>query len=353
MGRRIDKTPSPPRQDLTGSEPLSPSTSSLEEGPPPDSPAPAEEERAAGLIQRAFKKYRTTNASKGVAEQALKTGDTQGEVWARRRAGQHTRAKEVQEQITEKLTHAPVKKATAVEAGRTHGTLLVTTGKERGILKPGKGGPADSNAEVAAYKMDLLIGLNAVPVTVQRSERYFGVGVRGKLNKLFRRVFPEKVEPHHSFFMDPRPVPEGEVPDSNQRYVGNTRTMARGSTYYVPHLQDIQFFDRLIGNPDRHGANLLVADEPLETTGKPRYIAIDHGLAFISFGHTYVSLEREIPSEEIFERTKYMSKKRFERMLGPHLNREVLAKVWLQRKELVRSIDEWIEKNGRPSHWSG
>ena len=352
MGRRIDKTPPAPKQDLTGSESLSPSAASSAEEAPPDSPAPPEEDRAAGLIQRAFQKYRTTNASKKVADQALKAGDTQREVWARRRAGQHTRAKEVQEQITEKLTHAPVKKTTPVEMGRTEGTLLVTTGKERGILKPGKGGPADSNAEVAAYKMDLLIGLNAVPVTVQRSERYFGTGIRGKVIKLFRSVFPEKAKPHRSFFMDPRPVPEGDVPESNQRYVGKTRTMARGTTYFVPHLEDIQFFDRLIGNPDRHGRNLLVADEPLETTGKPRYIAIDHGLAFISFGHTYVTLEREIPSEEIFERTKYMSKKRFERMLGPHLNREVLAKVWLQRKELVRSIDEWIEKNGRPSHWS-
>jgi hypothetical protein len=107
----------------------------------------------------------------------------------------------------------------------------------------------------------------------------------------------------------------------------------------------------LIGNPDRHGNNVLIADEPLETTGKPRYIAIDHGMAFRYFGSAVIYSEHDIPSEYIYERTKYMSKSRFERMLGPHLDADLLKTVWENREELVKSVDRWIEKHGHPPHW--
>ena len=352
MVRKIDKRPTTTaRKDTTEPQPNQSASASLSEAPP-DSPSqtPATEQ-AAQTIQRAFKKYKTKNASKAAAEQALKGKDTQREVWARRRAGQHTEAKKVQVKITDELTNSPVTKSKPVAPGKTEGTRLVATGKEKGILKPGKGWPADSNAEVAAYKLDLLLGLNAVPVTVQRSERFFGVGFRGALNRLFRKVVPEKFKADRSIFLKPRPLPEGEVPDSNQRFVSKAKTLGTGSTYYVPYLNDIKFFDRLIGNPDRHGGNLLVAEGPLETTGKPRYIAIDHGQAFRSFPGAYISWEGEIPSEAIFERAKYMSRVRFERMLSPHLDEDLRTKVWKQREDLVTAIEEWVQKNGRPSHW--
>ena len=310
-----------------------------------------EREAAAGTIQKAFKKYQTGEASKRVAEDAFSSGDTQREVWARRRAGQFTRAKEVEDKITGQLTNKPVTRATKIDAGATDGTTLVTTGREKGVLKPGKGFPADSNAEVAAFKMDQLIGLNAVPVTVQRPVRFHGVGLMGKLNKAWRKVFPEKVRPDRTFFLPERPVPEGEIPDSNQRFVAKAAAVGRGRTHYTPHMQDIRFFDKLIGNPDRHGNNVLIADEPLETTGKPRYIAIDHGMAFRYFGSAVIYSEHDIPSEYIYERTKYMSKSRFERMLGPHLDADLLKTVWENREELVKSVDRWIEQHGHPPHW--
>ena len=46
-----------------------------------------------------------------------------------------------------------------------------------------------------------------------------------------------------------------------------------------------------------------------------------------------------------------MSKSRFERMLGPHLDADLLKTVWEHREELVKNVERWIEKNGRPPHW--
>jgi len=324
---------------------------SVEEQPKATPEELLEREAAAGTIQKAFKKYQTGEASKRVAEDAFSSGDTQREVWARRRAGQFTRAKEVEDKITGQLTDKRVTRATKIDAGATDATTLVTTGREQGVLKPGKGYPADSNAEVAAFKMDQLIGLHAVPVTVQRPARFYGVGVMGKLNKAWRKVFPEKVRSDRTFFLPERPVPEEEIPDSNQRFVAKAAAVGRGKTHYTPHMQDIRFFDKLIGNPDRHGENVLIADEPLETTGKPRYIAIDHGMAFRYFGSSSIYSEHDIPSEYIYERTKYMSKSRFERMLGPHLDADLLKTVWENREELVKNVDRWIEKHGPPPHW--
>ena len=349
---KIPKGPPTPEQDSV-SEVTTPehTHSSLEvesKGTPEEL---QKREAAAGTIQKAFRKYQVGEASKRVAEEAFSSGDTQREVWARRLAGQFTPAKEVEEKITEELTNKRVTRARKIDVGATDGTTLVTTGREEGVLKPGKGFPADSNAEVAAFKMDQLIGLNAVPVTVQRPVRFYGVGVMGKLTKAWRKVFGERGRPDRTLFLPERPVPEGEVPDSNQRFVAKASPLERGRTDYVPHMQDLRFFDKLIGNPDRHGRNVLRADEPLETTGKPSYIAIDHGMAFRYFSSSYISSEHDIPSEYIYERTKYMSKSRFERMLGPHLDADLLKTVWEHREELVKNVERWIEKNGRPPHW--
>jgi hypothetical protein len=316
-----------------------------------------EQEAAAGTIQKAFRKYQTSKASKRVAEDAFSAGDTQREVWARRRAGQFTRAKEIEDEVIEQLTDAPVTQTSKIKAGATDGIKLVSTGTEKGVLKPGEGWPADSNAEVAAFKMDQLIGLNAVPVTVQRPARFYGMGIVGKLTKAWRKVFPKKVNPdrtlflpEQSFYIPERSAPKGEVPDSNQRFVTKASPVG-GGTYYVPHMQDIKFFDKLIGNPDRHGDNVLIAEEPLETTGKPMYVAIDHGMAFRCFSSPVVNSANDIPSEYIYERTKYMSKSRFERMLGPHLDADLLKTVWEHREELVKNMDNWIKTHGRPPHW--
>jgi len=179
----------------------------------------------------------------------------------------------------------------------------------------------------------------------------------GKLTKAWRKVFPQKPNPEQTLFLPEelfilpeRSIPKGEVPDSNQRFVGKARPVG-GGTYYVPHMQDIKFFDKLIGNPDRHGENVLVAEEPFETTGKPMYVAIDHGMAFRCFSSPAVKSAKDIPSEYIYERTKYLSRSRFDRMLGPHLDAELLNTVWEQREKLVKNVDRWIQHHGRPPHW--
>jgi hypothetical protein len=349
---KIGKGPSPPEQDSTPEVTRLEDLQSSAGDEPKASPEDLQErEEAAGTIQKAFKKYQTGKASKRVAEEAFSSGDTQREVWARRRAGQFTRAKEVEDKITGQLTDAPVTRATDITTGATDGTKLVATGSEKGVLKVGKGWPADSNAEVAAFKMDQLIGLNAVPVTVQRPARFYGVGVMGKLTKAWRKVFPQKVRSDRTLFLPERPVPAGEVPDSNQRFVAKAAALGRGRTHYVPHMQDIRFFDKLIGNPDRHGENVLKAEEPLETTGRPMFVAIDHGMAFRHFNAPVIYSEHDIPSEYIFERTKYMSKSRFERMLGPHLDADLLKTMWEHREALVNNVDSWIQKHGHPPHW--
>jgi hypothetical protein len=112
----------------------------------------------------------------------------------------------------------------------------------------------------------------------------------------------------------------------------------------------MRFLDFLIDNRDRHGKNFLVSTSVDRDKSQ---IAIDHGLAFPSGSSVPFlwDIEGVIPSQRVFERLKYMSPRRFKRMLSPWLTPSERNGLWNRRLHLIERIEEHIKGHGVPAKW--
>lgn len=217
------------------------------------------------------------------------------------------------------------------EAAVTHPwTLTLKQGDvtKKGLWKDVSGRPAgyiDSwKYEVAGYEMDKILGLNMVPVTV---ERRFN-GNRGSLQmwvddtKSLKKINEENIKkPSYRVF------------------------------YYNRSLYLQRAFDNLIGNEDRHLDNYLIVLPDW------RMILIDHSRSFRTTGKFIKQLiytekhpegpmvMKELP-KALFEKIKALTYDQIKAAVGEYLTDEEIKAVMIRKDLILAEIDKLIKKNG-------
>jgi hypothetical protein len=179
--------------------------------------------------------------------------------------------------------------------------------------------------EIAAYRLDRYLGLNMVPVTIER--RY--EENRGSLQLGIEGTFPY------------RDVLEGKVktPEGLKGVHVNLEV----------YLQ--RAFDNLICNEDRHANNILITEDW-------RLVLIDHSRTFRTKGRYYDTLifnekgdkfkgtMSALPAAFV-EKLKSLTPEILHRLADPYLTDKEIAAVMVRRDLILKEIDRLIEKNGK------
>ncbi|MHB8054093.1 MAG: hypothetical protein ACYDH3_02445 [Candidatus Aminicenantales bacterium] len=179
--------------------------------------------------------------------------------------------------------------------------------------------------EIAAYRLDRYLGLNMVPVTIERrfDEK------RGSLQLWIDDVFP------YADVLEGRAKP----PEGIEGVRVNLAV----------YLQ--RAFDNLICNEDRHARNIQI-------TKDWRIILIDHSRSFRTKGRYYDILIFNEKSDKFkgtmsalpaafVEKLKSLTPEILHRLADPYLSDKEIAAVMVRRNLILREIDRLIEKNGK------
>ncbi len=161
-------------------------------------------------------------------------------IWTLREAGQHTRAEALEQLLITSFQSADLNLA-GILPGRT-GPLKFKVG-DMEVFGVFKRDGQSTEREILAYKLDKLLGLNIVPLTVEID--IFGFG-----NGPFQYFIRDAVENHDG--LDPK-------------------VEFRISGYPKAH-EKMWLLDYLLDNRDRHGRNWFTRIGEL-------FVAIDHGLS--------------------------------------------------------------------------
>lgn len=177
-----------------------------------------------------------------------RAGKLQEAAWAYREAGNAGAALRAERRLASAFGRTPQIRQEALGGGVTESYLLTFADGTRGVFKPQIAHRVcDAGAEVAAYRTDRLLGVNRVPLTVE----YAWHGRPGSL----------------------------------QYYVEGAGLFSK-----EPVEAEIQLFDLLIGNDDRHLGNRLLVSG--------RQVAIDHGSSFRETRYLAEPLLKRLPARE-------------------------------------------------------
>jgi len=181
--------------------------------------------------------------------------------------------------------------------------------------------------EIAAYRMDKLLGLNMIPPTVEREFK----GKKGSLQLWVARQYSllEIME---------KKIPMPTEPDLAIN-IENRKYLTRA-------------FDALIANEDRTQQNTFY-------TRDWRMILIDHSRCFRSeekytthllYGLNPISSSRALPfrrlPREFVEKIKALTYDSIKKAVGPYLNDKEINAILARRELILKEIDEMIKAVG-------
>lgn len=179
--------------------------------------------------------------------------------------------------------------------------------------------------EIAAYRMDKLLGLNMIPPTVEREFE----GKKGSLQLWITSEF-SGLDVTEQGIPLPSKMPEAEI-FNRGKYLGRA-------------------FDCLIGNDDRTQQNVRYTQDW-------RTILIDHSRAFRSSrkyrkrllygknGMKEKKLFRRLPRSFV-EKVKTLNFEDIQKAVGPYLKEKEINAVLERQELLLEEIQEMIEANG-------
>ncbi|HXV61296.1 MAG TPA: hypothetical protein VEK15_11420 [Vicinamibacteria bacterium] len=168
-------------------------------------------------------------------------------------------------------------------------------------------------AEIAAYTLDRILGLNMVPPTVERSINKSTGSLQYWVNdcRLYKEVQDQP--------------PQRPVEWSHQ-------------------LSTMKMFDVLIMNKDRNAQNFLV-------DSGWHIVLIDHSRAFISDKNIKKD-KSKLPAQfdrKIVEKLRALDQPSLEAAMGEHLMGGQVKSIIERRDELIKYLDELVAKQGEAS----
>jgi hypothetical protein len=159
---------------------------------------------------------------------------------------------------------------------------------------------------LAAYKLDRLIGLHMVPVSVARSHR----SNRGAVTWWIDNV----------------------LMDEGTRVKKNATPPPDKALYWSEQLQMMRLFDQLIYNTDRNMGNMLIGEDW-------RLWAIDHTRAFRK--HTTLRSPTQVVrcDRSVFERLKALDSAVLSRELGKYLDGSQIRSILARRDAIMEKLE--------------
>jgi hypothetical protein len=188
-----------------------------------------------------------------------------------------------------------------------------------------KGAMENWKWEIAAYRLDRYLGVNMVPVTIER--RY--LENRGSLQLWVEKVFP---------YMD--------IMEGRKNLPGGMKELLIARQVYVQRA-----FDDLIYNEDRHANNILITEDW-------QMVLIDHSRSFRTAKASLTTLLYNEKSKThpgtisalpaaFLEKLKSLTPEILDRVAGPYLTKSEIEAVLVRRDLILKEVDRLVEKNGR------
>ena len=238
-------------------------------------------------------------------------------------------------EIEQFLLHAKI-------IGKTHGTKKGVTGSLQATLSDGKlthdahiqeidehqqqfngarGGVEfdfrDSwTFNVAAYRIDRLIGMNIVPVSVERNHGYNAAAFTWWLDDVMMDE-EERLARKKANEKEPKKAKDAEPPDTE---------------LWNQQMQVVRVFDQLIANIDRNLGNLLI-------TKDWRVWPIDHTRAFRTNKELKGADNVTRCDRAVFERMKTLDKDTLTRATGKYLTTYQIGALLARRDAIVKRLE--------------
>ncbi|MCX6564829.1 MAG: hypothetical protein NTW38_00125 [Candidatus Aminicenantes bacterium] len=179
--------------------------------------------------------------------------------------------------------------------------------------------------EIAAYRLDRYLGLNMVPVTIER---------RYEENRGSLQLWVEGTFPYH------------DVLEGKAKRPGGIKAFRFNRAAYLQRA-----FDNLICNEDRHANNILITEDW-------RLILIDHSRSFRTTGRYGDSLifnenSKKFPGTMsalpavFIEKLKLLTPEVLHQITGPYLTDKEIKAVLIRRDLILKEIDRLVEKYGK------
>jgi hypothetical protein len=212
--------------------------------------------------------------------------------------------------------------ATLTDGKITHDAHIQTVDERKQQFVGDKGGVEfdfrDSwEFNIAGYRIDRLIGMNLVPVSVQRNHGYSPAAFTWWLDdvkmdeeeRLARKKANEKAKEEQK--------KEAEPPDVEK---------------WNQQMQMVRVFDELIGNVDRNLGNLVI-------TNDWRVWPIDHTRAFRTNKQLKTPANVTRADRAVFERMKALDKETLKKAVGKHLSTFQIDAILARRDAIVKRLE--------------
>jgi hypothetical protein len=165
--------------------------------------------------------------------------------------------------------------------------------------------------EIAAYRLDQMLGLDIVPPCVER-----------------------KINSHTGslcFWV------EGSMTEAERRERG---LQPSDPTWYKGQLREIELFQQFIADLDYSDLRNLVVDEKL------RIHKVDSSMAFDPDPNLLTGLYSSRLSRRLIEAIEALDKKQMNEALKPWLHKDQLSGLWERRKRILKRADQLIDDYG-------